>query len=578
MSHSNDVSRIHSKYSVTLLAPSSRVRSLAYSLVAASAFVVATVMGFELSQNLAITLASVLAVLVTTQLFDSRLIRNKEYSKALHLSLYSNMLWLVVSLSTLAATAILSRPEPSLAYIGIGMFIVASFRIGLLTTVLGSSMRKAWAICLIQPLAIFLVIVPPEMWISVLYSPLVLGFGIAFMGMSTVWSLLTDRAGRPVLKSTHSLVQAYLYSEDEMDNIEAILEEHSRVSKVSTSQLRLMAGDGSRDVRLVLPAVHPGPFHPVGGSNIPFRIYQTLDSSAMVMHSISDHALNLPSGQAVESYLRTLSKSSLAYMGTSCTEPVTVQINHGRTLGIRFGKTAMLFLSLSPHGTEDLPSSIKAEIEEYSRNRSFERVMIVDCHNAMGREISADDSMDMLKAARSCLDTLMTKEDHRFEFGYANSSDMDVGAVDLAMGGLGVLCLELGDRRYFIGWADSNNMENGVREFVVERLASEGYDMLEISTSDTHFSRSQVRTKQGYYQFGAVTPKETIANWYLEIARRSAKKLESGSFEVLENQANLRVMGPKIFEHFAGALDSSLRLSKLFMGAGVAMFLISLLL
>ena len=576
MPNSDDVSRIHGKYSVTLLAPSSKIRSFVYSMIAATAFVAAAVFGFVPEENLAVRLGMVMAVLAAAQALDSRLIRNRDYSKAIHLSLYSNMLWLISLLTALAAAAILSRPEASVVYIGIGVFVVSSFRIGLLTTVLGVDVKRAWGICLIQPLAVFLVLVPSEMWLPALYSPLTLGFGILFMALSTIWSILTDRAGRPDLHSTHSLIQAYLYSREDIGKIESILEEHSRPSKISTAQLRLKAEE--RDVRLVLPEIHPGPFHPIGGSNISYRIYQTLDSSAMVMHSISDHALNLPSGQQVEYYLQSLSKASLAGTGASCTEPVTVQINRARAVGIRFDKSAMLLLSLSPHGMEDLPSYIKKDIEEYSRNRNFERVMIVDCHNAMGQEISGDDSIDMLKAARSCLDSLVTKEDHPFEFGYANSSDMDIFVQDLAMGGLAVLCLGIGDRKYFIGWADSNNMENGIREYVVERLARDGYSLIEISTSDTHFTQSPVRTKQGYYQFGAITTREDISEWYLGLARRAAKTLTPGSFEILETQTDLQVMGPKIFEDFSGALDSSLRLSKIFMAAGVALFLASLLL
>jgi len=51
---------------------------------------------------------------------------------------------------------------------------------------------------------------------------------------------------------------------------------------------------------MILPDLHPGPFHPVGGSDIPHKIYKTMNSSAMVLHSISDHSLNLPSQQDVQ--------------------------------------------------------------------------------------------------------------------------------------------------------------------------------------------------------------------------------------------------------------------------------------
>ena len=106
----------------------------------------------------------------------------------------------------------------------------------------------------------------------------------------------------------------------------------------------------------------------------------------------------------------------------------------------------------------------------------------------MGDEISDLDSEDMVKAARSCLDDLISKPAYPLEFGYANSKSMNLKALDLANGGIGVLCLRINGTEYHIGWSDSNNMENGVREFIVNNLSEHGYNMLETCTSDTHFS------------------------------------------------------------------------------------------
>lgn len=577
MPGSSDVSRIHGMYSVTLLAPSSKARSLTYSLLAAAALVAVSVWGFVPEQDIGIVLLMTFAVMASTQALDSRMIRGRHYSKALHMSLYSNMLWTVTMLASLIPATLLPGAGTPAAYIGMGMFAAASFRFGLLTSVLGVGVKGAWGVCLVQPVAAFLVIVPYDMWPSLISDVPTLALGVALMALATVWSLLTDRAGRPNLGSTHSLIQAYIYSREDMLDIESVLEERSRESEVSTSQLRFRTDGAARDVRVVLPEIHPGPFHPVGGSNISFQIYRTLGSSAMVMHSISDHALNIPSGRQVKHYLDSLSKTSLSGGGSSCTEPVTVQINKARVMGLRFGKSALMFLSLSPHGMEDLPIYVKKEIEAYSGSRDYGKVMIVDCHNAMGREISDNDSADMLKAARSCLDSLATKEDRPFRFGYANSADTDIRAPELAMGGLAVLCLGIGDKRYLLGWADSNNMENGVREYVVEELAARGHNLVEISTSDTHFAQGPVRTKQGYYHFGAVTPKEKIAEWYLRLAGRASDDLAPGSFEILENRIRIKVMGPRVFKDFNLALDRCFRLSKIFMAAGVSVFLISLL-
>ncbi|MFB5610186.1 MAG: DUF2070 family protein [Nitrosopumilaceae archaeon] len=574
------VSRIHKRYSFSLLTPAHRSQSLAISIGITAALVFTVVYNYLQNDEIFLRLGLVLAALVITQLIDSCFIKNKEYSKSLHMSLFGNLIWLITALLGLASVSIFSKIEPSLIVITIGMFLFASFRIGLLTTVLGLKIRNAMALCLLQPLAMYFALIPQNMWMPTLGDPLALSFGIVFLTLASTWSYFTDKAGRPEVKSTHELVQAYLSSigKNDLSEMENLIEKRSKPKTVSTSQIRLKTKDKNSEFRLVLPEIHPGPYHPIGGSNIPYLIFKNLDSSAMVMHSISDHSLNLPSQNEVNNYLQSLSTDSISQEGLTCTEPVTVQINKARAIGLLFGKNALLFLSLSPHGMEDLPSYVKTEIEQYSKNRMFERVMVVDCHNAMGKEISKTNSEDMLTAAKSCLDTLMTKENHPLEFGYANSKDMNLNAHDLGMGGIGVLCLKINNKKYFLGWADANNMENGVREKIINYFSKNGYHLLELCTSDTHYSSVKVRNKNGYYQLGFITDSPTLSSWYLDIAKNSEKNIQPAQFEIIESQTNVKVMGPKIFEDYSNALDKSLRLTKGFAIGGFALFIASLIL
>ena len=576
---SDDVSRIHNRYSLTLLTPSTYRQSLVISMIIATLLVITVVFGYLQTDDFLLRLAAVIGVLLITQAIDSRLTKNKEYSKSLHMSLFGNVIWLLISVIGLAAFHVFEKPELSLFYVAEGMFLFASFRIGLFTTVLGVSLRKAWLICFIQPLAIFLALIPQDLWVPTLADPITLAFGGVFLVVASTWSFLTDKAGRPEVPSTHKLIQAYLSSQKkDYSEIESIIEERSKPSKVSTSQIRLFTKDDESDLRLVLPEVHPGPYHPIGGSNIPYLIYKNLDSSAMVMHSVSDHALNLPSKEQVENYLKSLTEKTSTAEGLTCTEPVTVQVNKARAVGLLFGKNAILFLSLSPHGMEDLPSYVKNEIEQFSKNRNFERVMIVDCHNAMGKEISKIDSEDMLKAAKSCLESLITKPSIPLEFGYANSDDMKISSPDLGLGGIGILCLKVNGSKHFLGWADANNMENGLREKVVDYFAKNGLNLLELCTSDTHFSHKNVRTKQGYYHFGSIVNHDDVSKWFLEIAKKAQEKIKPAQFEIIENQTKVKIMGPKIFEDYSKALDKSLKLSKGFTIGSVALFISSLIL
>lgn len=574
---SDDVSNIHNRFSLTLINPSSHYFSLVTSLIIAAVITATTHLGY-LGSNELFRIPLVVGVLGASQIIDSRFTKNKEYSKALHASLFANMLWVVTLFMGLLASFVLSK-EASLFFVTFGMFLFASFRIGIFTTTLGASIKKAWAICFIQPLAMFLVLIPQEMWISMLTNPISLGYGISFLIIASVWSVLTDRAGKPGMESTHKTIQAYLASQkNDFTEAENIMEQRSSETKVSTSQIRLLSKNGNLEFRMVLPEIHPGPYHPVGGSNIPYLIYKNLDSSAMVMHSISDHALNLPSKNEVEKYLKNLENSSVKEVGMVCTEPVTVQINKARVVGLLFGNNPLLFLSLSPHGMEDIPSYMKTEIEQYAKNRNYVRTLIVDCHNAMGPEISKEDGEDMLKAAKSCLDSLITKENYPIEFGYANSDNMDLWTEDLGMGGLGVICLKINGKKYFLGWADANNMENGVRENIVERFSRKDMNLLEICTSDTHYAPVKARNKNGYYQLGLITSADRLSQWFLDIAKNAEAKTSAAKFEILENQTDVKIMGQGIFEDYSKALDNSLRITKQFLIGGVILFITSLFL
>jgi len=298
----------------------------------------------------------------------------------------------------------------------------------------------------------------------------------------------------------------------------------------------------------------------------------------MVMHSISDHALNLPSRNEVDNYLKNLQNFEIKEEGMKCTEPVVVQINKARVTGMLFGNNPLLLLSLSPHGMEDIPSYMKKEIEQYGKNRNFTKIMTVDCHNAMGEEISQEDGEDMLKAAKSCLDSLITKESFPIELGYANTNNMDVWTEDLAKGGLGITCLKINNKKYFLGWADANNMENGIREKIIENFSNKEYNLLEICTSDTHYAAVKARNRNGYYQLGLITSGDKLSKWFMEIAQNAESKIKIAKYEILENETKVRVMGQSIYEDYSKALENSLKITKLFVIGSLGLFITSLFL
>jgi putative membrane protein len=204
--------------------------------------------------------------------------------------------------------------------------------------------------------------------------------------------------------------------------------------------------------------------------------------------------------------------------------------------------------------------------------------MTVDCHNAMGEEISKVDGEDMLKAAKSCLDSLITKESFPIELGYANTNNMDVWTEDLGMGGLGITCLKINNKKYFLGWADANNMENGIREKIIENFSNKEYNLLEICTSDTHYAAVKARNRNGYYQLGLITSGDKLSKWFMEIAQKAESKVKTAKYEILENETEVRVMGQSIYEDYSKALENSLKITKMFVIGSLGLFITSLFL
>ena len=573
---SDNVSRLHKRYTLTTFTPTSP-----YVSIIASTAIVCTIVSlsliyyFKTTDLLFVSIPLAIGTLIASQFIDWKLLKT-DYSKSLHMSAFGNLLWLVTILGGMLSVYIFSKPHLLPIYITEGMILFASFRIGIFTSVIGAKVKKAWAICLIQPLGVFLAFVPPSDWFQMLSDPREIIYGLVFIFLGTALTILKDSSiGK--LSFTHKMLQAYISAStrDDPVDMEAMMEARSQSSKVTTFQILFRTKNN--ECRLVLPDVHPGPFHPIGGSNITYLIYKNLNSSAMVMHSVSDHSLNLPSKSQVDQYLNSLQQSSTVNQGFVCTKPVTVQVNKARTIGLLFDKTAVLILSLSPHGMEDIPYYVKTDLESYGKNRGFERVLIVDSHNAMGGEISKLDADDLLKAAKSNMDTLITKETMPLEIGYANSESLKIETDDLGPGKIAILCLKIGNEKFFLGWADSNNMQNGFREEITNHFTKNGYNLLEICTSDTHYRARTAKNKHGYFEFGSLSSSNDASSWFLQLAKKAEQNISSASFELLENETSVKVMGGKQLEDYSHSLDRAMRITQAFLIVTTAFFFYTML-
>lgn len=579
------VSNIHRRWSITRINPSSTKVSYAIWIGCAVVIIVITHLYYlqDSTENLAIFLPLGVAALLGAYLLDYVALRGtpvNTLSKIAHVSAFANILWSLTLVLGIVAGLLFSKP-PQTDYVVAGMLLAVGLRIGILTSVFGASAARAMIVAFMQPLIFFFSFVPPSSYQSILMQSYVgLEFGAMLIALSIVWTVIADKAGRPGVKSTFGLLRAFLaaWTENRVDMMEELLEAKAKDSIVTTKVIRFLFGDNQ--AAIVLPDVHPGPFSNVGGSDLPYVLFERFSKKALIMHSVSDHSLNIPSKQEVDRYVKGLRRIIARKTGTTCRGPVQVKVNNSTATALAFGDTAMVMLSLAPIGMDDIPQNVRREIESFGADLSFGDVLVVDSHNAMGKNLQNYDRNDLVACAKQCLGQLKDQPTKVFRAGYANLDHIPrklARTEELGKGGLAVLVICLDDRKYAIGWADSNNMNNILRDRVISTLRNGNVTMLDICTSDTH-STSGKRTREGYFALGTISNPQDIAEVFLQLSSKALDMASNSTFELACNQSTIKLMGKKQFEDYSSALDRSVKITKVFIALTVVTYIAMLVL
>ena len=579
--HSDSVSNIHRRWSLTRLNPSSYKFSFLVSILSITIIII--ICHFYILKTHWFVFISHLLLGLTiatgANFLDFFLLQstpNNKITKIYHVSAFANLLWVLTILLGFASDILLSKNEITTNYIVEGMFLAIGLRTGIFTSVFGATIRRAITVSFISPLLFLFAFLPFTFYFEALTTPIALGFGSSLLLLGIIWTISADKAGRPKIESTFRVLQAFLaaWTENKAENMEKITESRARIEIVITYILKFKTIN-SNEIFMILPDIHPGPFHPIGGSNLPYLLYMLFSKNAMVMHSVSDHSLNIPSKKEVNNYVKSLSDSRQSEVGTVCTTPIQIKIGKCTVTGIAFGHSVVVFLSMAPIGMDDVPEQIRTSLEHYSADIGFHNILIVDTHNAMGKFLNEQDSNMMICAAKHCLNELKHARQQEFKIGFTSSAELPYNIesmLDLGQSGLSSLLLLVEEKAYFIGWADSNNMDNGLRDYIISHLNSNRINMLEICTSDTH-STSGKRNRQGYYTFGNISKPDQVANIYLQLSRKSIEKASPTTYELLSNRSAIKVMGKNQFKDYSIALEKSMNLTKIFLVTTLLVFI-----
>ena len=230
----------------------------------------------------------------------------------------------------------------------------------------------------------------------------------------------------------------------------------------------------------------------------------------------------------------------------------------------------MLILSMSPKGMEDVPYSVLSQLTHYSKKIGFDSLLLIDSHNAMGVSLDGQQTEQLLRTAERCLDKLVGAAEYPFRAGYANIRDIPLGVSfqdDLGESGLAMLALCIDDKWNLLGWADSNNMKNGLREELLKRSdesrPSHGRDLV----LQIHMVLQGKEPRNGYFALGELSKEDEIIEAFQALSLRAKESAESSSLELFSAISNVKVMGSKQLDDYSSALDRSMRVTKVFLCA-----------
>ena len=485
-------------------------------------------------------------------------------------SILSNIAWFAVSLVGLAMFAVNKNEGRLFSLVLLGAFFAICVRAVILGSVFFTEPLRALPLAILQPAILFVPVAFSTTVISAyplnaLYG--VLGGVVAIVGTEVYLGLIN----KPVMGfRALPLLQAFLsaWTAGNASDLEGYFQESSEERRVTTEIVRIQSiGNREPSAALILPGIHPGPFSPVGSSNLPGDIYSKLRTEStipLIFHSISDHDLNLPSKEEVRKYAQSLESSASIDSGNTISSRIVIREGKATASGFALGKTLLIALTLAPYGMEDLPETVREKIEAESARMGFEACLVIDSHNSLGEKPDDVETGNLVRAAARIVEQLSQETQKRFDFGFAHTSELsEKFSPDIGPAGVGLLFFQTASSRFCLAVVDANNSTLGFREQVIQnfqRAASE--TLLEICTSDTHVTAAKAHNAKGYLALGDVTTPNQFSALLQQLLEKAKSRTSTGSYETSVIDSSVRTIGGQVLNSFSGLLDETSSIAK----------------
>jgi len=342
----------------------------------------------------------------------------------------------------------------------------------------------------------------------------------------------------------------------------------------------------------VIQYVHPGPFRQIGSSSLPSAIMDHIRQNhgvpAFVMHGSCTHQQNLTTKEDfphVMSEIDRLIKETEVH--DTASGPHWSDFGKFKVWTLFAGEDVLAISTSAPEFTDDISLEVGREAANLVRERvpQVKRVAVVDAHNCidgdavsvMPGDLEAGEYVGAVSGAVfATFDAPRSPISAGFHQVVLGSMSPEEG---MGPGGVTAMVLVIGSREVVMLSVDGNNMEPGFREEAIRILKTQGFDDVEVLTTDTHVVNAIATSSRGYPPVGQHKPQEILEAIVLS-ANRAREQVSRVRIGLGFGEAkDLRTFGERGFDILTQDIAEAAGIAKrVGIRAGVAAFLLAVFL
>ncbi len=532
---------------------------------------------------LAVFMLSTSSIYSALLLLDTRTIANFRRTNAVLLA--GGVLWLICASCGVAYASLSGSATAVTNALVFGAFLCAGSEFLVINGTFTERTLVSVALAAVHPVPTLLILRLSE--ISSHFDPYPFAFGAGAFAVLGSFTFLLKRR-----KTSHGfgairLFQAFMktWAGGAPSDLESMIAEHSEVAEITTKVMRFKTGSG--DVFVVLPGVHPGPFHPVGSYNLPGLISGAFKDlgPVLTLHRPGGHERNLATGADTSGYVSELHDFARQVQAADATPrmrgPIEITIGNATINSLAVSNDLLATITFSPLGSDDIDAAIETKLQGLAATSGFD-MSIVDAHNSLDREqVSLEVDQPAWEGLLHAVDKTGAVP---FRVGYSHSKEVDFkGSEDITENGIGLLMFETGASKHVLVLADANNAVPSLRAKTKKVLEASGCRLIEFCTSDSHdLAARGLTVSRGYKALGEATPPNYIAGAVVKMAKLAEARLSACQYGSGKFTKNVRVFGSQALDEFAGVTLASSKLGRAYLRFAVvsipSLFLLSFLL